>query len=304
MKKRALFVIFSLLFTTAFAQDEMFRVLASKGTNKVVSGNSSEWKSVGPGKKLFKDDKISIDENGYLALAHKNGKTMELKKAGIYEVSKLNSELASQNSSVTKKYVDYIAGEMTNTGGENMSENRKKYMNVTGSVDRGIGDVKLMAFKETVVLNGITTLRWAPTENVKVYQVTIMNMFDEPVYTTETSETFITVDLSKLGIKKDRVLSWHVKDKASDKKSDKYSLKYISEEKEQKINADLKELKANLSDETAINKMILASYFEENNLYLNALENYESAKKLQPDVEEFKETYELFSKWLIAGKQN
>ena len=37
-----------------------------------------------------------------------SGKTIELKKSGTFEVAKLASEVLAQNSTLGKKYVDYM----------------------------------------------------------------------------------------------------------------------------------------------------------------------------------------------------
>jgi hypothetical protein len=133
--KLLLFPLVYLLSHVSFAQTEMFKVLASKGTNKVTT-NNTEWKPIKVGDKLTQQEKITLDENSYLALAHSNGKTIELKQKGTYEISKLSEELKAQNSGISKKYVDFVVGEMTNQN-EDIAKNRHKYMAVTGSVERG-----------------------------------------------------------------------------------------------------------------------------------------------------------------------
>src|SRR5438034_285917 len=122
----SLLVILLVSITSLFAQDAVFKVLASKGANKVISTTTGEQKIL-IGKKIVATDKIVIGEGGYLGLAHSNGKTIELKKPGTYEVSKLSGEVAAQNAGVAKKYVDYVAGEMASQD-EDMAKNRHKYM--------------------------------------------------------------------------------------------------------------------------------------------------------------------------------
>ena len=132
------FFIFTICFT-ASAQDEMFKVLVSKGANQVTSPKAPAT-NLTIGKKLYKEDKITVGANGYLGLAHNCGKTIEIKTPGTYEVSKLAAEVAAQNKGICKKYVDFVVGEMTSQD-EDMAKNKYKYMAVTGSVDRG-GEVK------------------------------------------------------------------------------------------------------------------------------------------------------------------
>jgi hypothetical protein len=285
----ALLVIFS-----ASAQEEMFKVLASKGETKVIS-NGSEQKVL-IGKKLFKDDKIVLGENAYLGLAHKSGKTIELKKAGTYEVSKLSGEVVSQNASVAKKYVDFVAGEITSKD-EDMAKNRHKYMAVTGSVERSTeGALKIVTPKEAYVLAGPVMLKWQAVENAEAYVVTLTDLAEEPVYTIETKETFVVIDLSKLNFKAEKNYLWKVSVKNSKKKieSEKAILKYVDEDKAPQLEKAVSEIKTELSEETALNKLVLASFYEENGLILDALSNYEAAMKLEPEVEDYKVAYGKF----------
>jgi hypothetical protein len=290
-KSMLLALVLSLVSVVTYAQDEMFKVLASKGGNKLQTSGTSEWKAVFVGKKLAKGDKITIGENGYLGLAHsKTGKTIELKKAGTYEVSKLAGEVASQNASTTTKYANYLAGEMGKTGGEDMAKNKYKYMAVTGSVERGSG-VAIIAPKKVDALNNDLSISWNAEPGDKTYVVEVTNLFGDVVSTTETKETSAVI---KLDNKKDKNYVTRVSLKDNANYVGEISIQYPSNDKSVELNKQLAELKAQLSEETALNKMILASFYEDNKLFLEAMQSYEAAVKLQPDVEDFKLAYNQF----------
>jgi hypothetical protein len=59
---------------------------------------------------------------------------------------------------------------------------------------------------------------------------------------------------------------------------------------------ELEQLSASLREESSLNKLILATFYEENNLLIDALINYEQAMQLSPDVEQFSIAYQLFTK--------
>ncbi|MBX9851024.1 MAG: hypothetical protein K2X86_04615 [Cytophagaceae bacterium] len=295
----SIFICLLLVSSLTFAQDEMFKVLASKGTTKVVSPGSSEQKPVLVGKKLFKDDKIIVGEGSYLGLAHKSGKTIELKKAGTYEVGKLASEVAAQNATVSKKYVDFVAGEIASKD-EDMAKNRYKYMQVTGSVTRatptpGANPITVLTPKEVYTLSSPVMLKWMPVSEATSYVVTLTNLGEEPVFSVETNETSVLVDLEKLNFKTEKNLLWKVVAKGNDKtESEACILKYVDEEKAPNLEKAVADMKSELSEETALNKIVLASFYEENGLLLDALANYEAAIKLEPEVEDFKVAYGQF----------
>jgi len=294
MKNKSILFALTLFLASsfAFAQDEMFKVLASKGSNKLQSSGTAEWKPVFVGKRLTKGDKITIGENGYLGLAHKSGKTIELKKAGTYEVSKLAGEVASQNASTNTKYVNYLAGEMGKTGGEDMAKNRYKYMSVTGSVERGsVVPVLIPASKKSEALGNTQTIVWESLGAGTVYVVELTNLFGDSVMTKETKDTFAILNMDS---KKDKNYVVKLGVKGDSKLDVSINIVYPSNDKSVELNKQLTELKSQLGEETALNKIILASFYEDNKLYLEAIQNYRAAIKMQPDVDDYKVAYGQF----------
>lgn len=290
-KSILLALTFFLASTLAFAQDEMFKVLASKGSNKLQTSGTTDWKALFVGKKLSKGDKITIGENGYLGLAHKSGKTIELKKAGTYEVSKLAGEVANQNASTTTKYVNYLAGEMSKTGGEDMAKNKYKYMTVTGSVERGSHlEVFVPKTLNVSALGNQVMVKWEKQDQTKTYIVTVTNLFGEEVLKKETTDTYVFLDLDN----KNKNYVVNIKSKEVPELEKDIRITYPSNDKVADLNKQLAELKTQLGEENALNKVILASFYEDNKLYLEALQNYEAAVKLEPEVDDYKVAYGQF----------
>jgi hypothetical protein len=56
----------------------------------------------------------------------------------------------------------------------------------------------------------------------------------------------------------------------------------------------LDEIIGQLNEPTALNKLILAGFYEENNLLIDAITAYEEAVKLAPDVSSYQEDYDEF----------
>jgi len=284
--------------STLFAQDELFKVLVTKGDNKYTSATNTTPQALVVGKKLLSNDKVIIGTGGYLGLAHKSGKTIELKTPGTYDVTKLVAQVSTQNASVSEKYVNYVAGQMTSNN-EDLAANRHKYMAVTGSVERGTEKIKPVAPTSATVLDELAILKWnavkmpSSSNFAKSYIVTITNMFDEVLLTKETSDTELVVDLGKLNLKTEKNLVWTVQVKeAPTLISEKYNLHYVTDDaKANQLHTQFTTLKSELGEETALNKLVLASFCAENNLTLNAMEYYEEAIKMEPDVDDYKVLY-------------
>lgn len=299
-----LFTIFALSLNSVFAQDsgEIFRVLASKGSNKVILSGSTEEKPLFIGKKLNKGDKIVLSEGCYLGLVHKSGKTIELKKSGSFPVEKLSSEVASQNASLGKKYVDFVVGEMT-AKEEDMAKNRHKYMQVTGSVERGTEskiDLLLPAKEvESYVLNVPTTIRWhlaGDSANDQSYIVKIDNFFEEEVFKTEVKGNFAIIDFAKINPKNE---SMNIKIKVFLKennniKSEEFLVKFLPNNKASILKQEITNLKSAFNNDNALNKFVLASFCESNQLLVDAVDNYEATISLAPEVDDFKVAYGYF----------
>src|SRR5690349_15793337 len=106
MKSLKFLVFVSFLSYASFGQSSYtFKVIANKGANQVKSGDA--WVQLKAGASLKGTDELLIGENAYLGLVSAKGKPVELKKAGNYKVSVLESQV-SGGSSVLNKYTDFI----------------------------------------------------------------------------------------------------------------------------------------------------------------------------------------------------
>ena len=296
MKKLSLLIVIFATSILSFAQDEIFKVLITKGSNKAIVASSTTPQDLIVGKKLYSTDKVVVGTGGYLGLSHKSGKTIELKTAGTYEVAKLVEQVNTQNASVSSKYVTYVAVQMT-ANNEDLAANRYKHMAVTGSVERGTDKIKPITLKQATVLDELAIFKWnlikVNNAPAKTYVVTFTNMFGEELLVKETSDTQLVVDLSQLNLKTEKNIVWSVKVKESPTiHSDNFSLQYVNDEKKAvELHNQFTALKSELSEQTALNKLLLASFCAENKLTLNAMEYYEEAIALEPEVDEFKVIY-------------
>ncbi|NJM93589.1 MAG: hypothetical protein HC842_02030 [Cytophagales bacterium] len=288
MKAVLLVSALTLSVNLVMAQGYVFRVLANKGENTVKSG--SEWKPVKTGSTLNMSDELKVSNGSYLGLIHKSGKTLELKTAGDYKVNQLMANLNSNNSSVASKYADFIMSKMSD-------DTKSHRLSVTGAVERSTlkEAIKVYIPSSVEVLNPETLVRWT---NVKgaTYEVTFKNMFDETIAVAETNEPVLNLNLDDPALATERLVILNVKVKGDENlKSGDYGIKRMSDEDAVQIKKNLVELQEMAKEETALNKLILASFYEENGLIMDALTNYEYAIQLSPDVDAFRLAYDEFA---------
>ncbi|MDH5603663.1 MAG: hypothetical protein OEY51_06980 [Cyclobacteriaceae bacterium] len=271
-----------------FGQGYTFKVLANKGTNQIKSGGS--WQPLKTGATLNNTDEVKISENAYLGLMHSGGRTLEWKQAGTFKVSDLASKV-SAGTSVAGKYADFLASKMS-------AEGQKNRLSATGAVHRALSDASINVHvpASVQIYQDNAILKWDALEGSNiVYKVVLTNIFEDVLVSEETKETFFELNMKDEKIKNESVVLLSVTTADDEKvKSETIAIKKLPAEDVKKVSSGLQELMTDVKDKTALNKYILAGFYEENNLLVDALTSYEEAIRLAPDVDYYKEAYEEF----------
>lgn len=290
MHKLVLMTTFIGFSSIATAQDYAFKVLANKGNNEIKSGET--WQPLKTGASLRSGDEVKLGDNAYIGLVHSSGKPVEVKEAGVYPVSVLESKVGS-GTSVLNKYTDFILS-------SNSAEAKKNRLSATGAVHRDItaaSAIKLMLpdNQHAGIFNNTAVVNWDGSKVAGPYIVTLKNMFEDVLAKEETPETSYTIDLGAQKYAKENAILIEVSSKADPKQvSKQHLIKKLSPAEEQKVSQALKELSGEVQEETPLNKLILAGFYEQNNLLIDAICAYEQAVGMAPDVPTFQESYDEF----------
>jgi len=288
MKTCALTLSFSFLMSVAIAQDYAFKVLANKGSNEVKSGN--DWLPIKTGASLKKEDELKLSANSYMGLVHATGKPLEIKQAGNYKVSELEGKVTG-GTSVLTKYTDFILS-------SNSPETKKNRLSATGAVDRGDNaaiQLMLPQNQHSGIYNNVAIISWVGSKVPGPYIITVRNMFDDELAQIETPETSFQIDLADSKFSKENALLIEVKSKSDPKLvSKQHLIKKLAPAEHESVKKSLTEIMGEVEEQTALNKFILAGFYEENNLFIDAISAYEEAMKLAPDVTSYKEAYDDF----------
>jgi len=271
----------------ARAQDYTFRVLANKGANEVKSGDS--WQPIKTGAQLKKGDELKISENASVGLVHVTGKPLEVKQAGSYKVDDLAAKVGN-GSSVLNKYTDFILS-------SNSAEAKKNRLSATGAVHRGIEDIKvyLPENQYAEIFNNIAVINWESAKGGAPFIVSVKNMFDEELAKIETPENVTQIDLNDAKFANETAVLVEVKSKTDGKsKSEQHLIKKLSPGRYDVVKKQLGEETADLKEETAFNKYLLASIYEEKKLFIDAITCYEQAIKMDPGNPTYKDGYDEF----------
>ncbi len=296
--------------TASLAQDYVFKVMASNGN--VVQKNPA--KRLWAGSQLQDKDLINVPDKGYVGLMHKNGRTIELKQAGDYKISDLAGKVGG-SASITSKYANYVAGEMSKADKVDINKNHRKYSSITGSVKRDIVLGNVFAYfplsenaeqvkEANAMYDGSEfVLHFYPNpeknagvEKFDTYFVSVLDMTNKEVARFETKEESVKIDLTKLKFKYEP--SWVIsvsKNVETFKKGDvtAYHVGLLSKDDAhyKSVAQDLKEIG---EAETALDKLTQARVFEEHKLLQDAIRCHEQAIAMQPEVTTFKVAYDEF----------
>lgn len=290
MKKSILIAFVGSLFSFFLVhaqEDYAFRVLANKGANEVKSGDN--WHPLKTGAQLKKGDELKIAENASVGLVSKNGKPLEVKEAKVHKVDDLLNKVGT-GPSVLSKYTDFILS-------SNSAEAKKNRLSATGAVHRGLGDIKVFLPENQYadIYNTTAIINWESVKGGGPYVVTLKNMFDDELSKIETPETSVQIDLNDPKFANEAVVLVEITSKSDSKaKSERRSIKKLSQPRHDAIQKSLTDVSSDLKDETALNKFILAGFYEENKLFIDAITCYEQAIKLAPDVQDYKDAYQEF----------
>lgn len=272
----------------------VFRVLANKGVNHVKKAADGKKVILRTGLTLMQDDEIIASTGAYIGLMHRTGRTIELRAPGVTKITDLETKLANSKTSVAGKYANYVLAKMNGDGG---NENYRANMKATGAVERSSGSaISAMLPTSVNVLNPEAVIRWNSVEEEDAYYiVSVKNIFDEELLSAETTKPYIKLNLDDENLANEQLVILNIKVKDNpDLFSPDYGIERLSDEKEAEMMASLTQLKSEISGDSPLGKLILASYFEDNGLTLDALTQYEDILEQSPEVEDFKMLYGEF----------
>jgi hypothetical protein len=290
MKARKLTVILALIFVNSltFGQEYAFKVMANKGSNEVKSGDS--WSPLKTGASLKSSDELKLTDNAYIGLIHASGKPMELRQSGSYKVADLAAKVGG-GSSVINKYTDFILS--------SNAESKKNKLSATGAVHRATETVAIKVMlpenqKYADLYNTTAVINWDGSKAKGPYVVTLKNMFEDQLAKFETPETTMTLDLSDPKFTAESAILVEVSSKSDAKQvSKQHMIRKMSAADRDKVKNSLTGIMGEVSDPTALNKFILAGFYEENNLLIDAITAYEEAVKLEPSYQEYYDEFLL-----------
>lgn len=306
----------------------LFRTLAVKGG--VAMRHNGQQTTLHTGQIIADGDELEIAEDGFVGLVGAGGGAVELKRRGRYKAADLAKQYGGgKQSGVARKFADYVAAQLTRDQPEE-SDNRnyQTKMESTGAVERAVGekvdvigkvieiaiDQNEKESREISSENNIQrmtavmprsgknfgdkiTLSWLPANGTTKYRVLIRDREHNILFEQNVTNNSCIVNMLPLRLKPDECYFWSVRpyEKNDDYSSDEYAICIITKEEQTLIVDTLARLNSELGSlKTATAQLVLAAFYEQNELFANADICYNEAKRLAPDVGDIEEAARRF----------
>jgi hypothetical protein len=286
MKTRHLFLIIGLLFHNyAYSQVYVFMVCGSRGENAVKT--NGEWKLLKTMSTIDKFDEIkTVGDHCYLGLIHTSGRSITIRQAGTFSAADLLKRVNTGNTAVASKYADFVYSKLT-TVGSVPSDNKHR------SADDKTINIFLPNSAER--FGSDEWISWSPMEGVKAYKVKLKSMFAESIVEYTSEKPFMKINFGEPLLQNQKVVFLSVE--SSDDPgihSEDHEIIKIAGDKTGDITDDFSKVKSDIGEETSLNDLILASFFEDRNLLIDAASYYQSAVQRSPDISDFQNLFDQF----------
>lgn len=290
MKKLTFLIAISFSFMCSLmAQNQSFTIILNKGDNQHISDASTQPLLLG--ETLSSNEQLTVAEGGYVALVHEeSGSSLELKEAGTYLVADLERQIAAQSNTVFSKYGKFLMSKLNPEGTGNQN------LNVTGAVERGEdGFINVYLPKVTDVFENELLVAWQQADEVQNYILTIRNHRDEIIEQKKVIGNKYILSFDKAPLKDLKLMTINIiAEDESFLSSKDYGINRISADQKLDIENEYMNLKNVARSENVLDKLLIATFFEENELLGDAITYYDRAFALSPDENGIDRLYNNF----------
>jgi len=272
------FFIFYLIFWNClFGQSFVFIVVGGE----VQFEEKNTWKKAISGTTLPDGSKIKLSKESYAVLYYQNKQTLELKTEGNYSYNDLINNIVKTPSPLTSKYVEKMIQNLKNRNLNKSIANKNLQNNIQ----------LFQPPTQSFILEDILTFVWSAHKNAKDY-IFILSHDGKEIIKKETKDTLITLNLQPFQLKTNECYYWQVFAKGNEYlKSSQYCIKIFSNSEKDRIFQEIQSIQNDLGN-TNLAKVVLANYYEDKKLLVEAYSMYKQAA--ESGIEDYKILRENF----------
>ena len=283
--RQYLLLAFLMIHTCSYCQVYVFIVCGNRGQNQVKS--HGEWKLIKTQSTINDFDEIKTSgEECYLGLMHASGRSVVIRKPGTYNAVDLLKKVSTGPTYVASKYADFVYSKMTMVS--NSSASRQT---------RNLSDEKIRVFlpNSGEIFNNYQTIRWTVVPGQNSYKITLYNILNDVVAEYVSPKPMLEINFDDPGLKDLKAILITVEPEGDARyRSETYGIQKIGQEKYSKISDSFEKLKADVGDDSPLNNLIFASFFEDQQLLLDAASYYYQAMENSPGVSDLEKMYQDF----------
>jgi len=276
-----------------FAQDEQYKLFYYNGDNYYKQTGQNSWqKIIVPGFVIFLNDSISISENGSIHLIGNSGQLF-FDVPGRYDLRTIISKSNEpEGGYLLVEYVDFIVDEMSKPR-KNIENYGDEYLHAKGGVTRANSlPVPYSPFSGCLITGSMITFNW---ENTGADYYTLMvwdnDLNGNVIFSSKVSDTVIQIPTTEL--QEGKTLYWSVTEKNKPATA-KIPFTITTDKLKNALVEKTRSMLSNLNESRVNDLIMLASFYEGLQLYMEANLSYLRAIEIEPENTLTKEYYKFF----------
>ncbi|GAB5466441.1 MAG: hypothetical protein Kapaf2KO_18770 [Candidatus Kapaibacteriales bacterium] len=290
MRKILILAILAGLSLSAFAGQG--KILSTKGNVEIEKDGT--WSKLTKGYTLKKSDKVKISTGGYFALEGASGQPVEFSEAGTYSGAKLFAK-SGKSGNASKKFGKFLVNELSQTDDLLSKGDYKKQMSTLGAVERALpvsseNDFDVVFPRNSFLYNSNIELVWDIDSDSESYTVYFKDSDGDIVKEAVSKENKMPLDVSGLSVDNGECYYWSVKS-SSGKETGDYCLIFMDDNSYQSVKEDISMIEQEYGNDSPVGAYIKAKVYEENNMLVDADENYRISVELSGNDERFQLIY-------------
>ena len=276
-----------LTLSSSMMHAQFARVIATKGDVQIVNG--MDVRTPFSGMTLKGEEAVLLGQEGYIGIVDKHGRTVELRGEGQYDLTSM-LEIQDKKSENAIKYADFLLSKMTAEGKKNRL-NAASYHIKDNMRDKS--QIRMFIPGAGKYYQDHLRLNWEQPEASSGYRVEVFNMYQELVQAYDLHECMFDLYIDdELG--EENILLIKVSSTDGEYESELLALKRLGSFQLEDVADGGESLSSVYYGKDAVSKLIMAGFFEHNNLLADALTCYLKAIEYAPDVPLYREAYEEF----------
>lgn len=294
--RESVFIIILIFSLRLFGQDDNFKIFYCDG--KILFKNELEgkWIELKPDYVTLKqEDSIRLFHNSTIYLLDHEGFQCNLSKQGDYCISKAIDSLKNHGGpSLFRKYSQFLWDEL-NKPHQDIEKYANRYLADKGGVPRTSGrPYVIYPLHGSFILDDHIDFKWEDS-GANEYTLTFWDSNDNgnKVFSLQVNDTTISISKKQKWIPIDKMFYWSLTEnrKAA---SIFIPIKILDKKSKNEILKDIKAIEEEQYFTEEVRLLLLAAYYEKNNLFKKANNAYIYAIEFNPENQIIRQYYQLF----------